>query len=514
MKKILSSLVLLIASSLCTKAQDTTIVIGQRAEGGDIKMEAKYFSHDILSASVASDLSNACLFFRDMKRNKKDFKNEGKIVFYRTADRKIVYGKTFNYNYERAISTNKGLIISAGVNNEMRSIDDGHTLWTNSCYMFKVIDSLNMALSLGDEYTNKMIATNLNNGKEMWKTKFDHHFGCNYELPLSPGRQLMLADNLYDIDFATGFSRSCELKTGMTDVTKEILRGVAAVAGTALTWGMTAGECVLITIPTGRNVVSKLCSNICRHNSLYYVADHERILAVDTLMRPVWQTTIPDKMASASVVGIIDNSVAMLNMGYCMKDGQVVRKKGRPFIAAYDMNNGKELFLRKLYDEKHIIDDACAADDGFFTISDSIVSFLGVRDTTVAIQKSWQTSKFGKLKNFIIEPVYVNGTAAESFVPVCSNKSTCALLSDNGHVYVLDKHLNLISDYPSDEVFFYVTRGDGFRVIVNHLYSWIINDAGKSLAQVNRIRMAQAAGNSMFVLTNDNYVGLLKPVVK
>jgi hypothetical protein len=26
--------------------------------------------------------------------------------------------------------------------------------------------------------------------------------------------------------------------------------------------------------------------------------------------------------------------------------------------------------------------------------------------------------------------------------------------------------------------------------------------------------MAQAAGNSMFVLTNDNYVGLLKPVVK
>jgi hypothetical protein len=69
---------LLIASSLCTKAQDTTIVIGQRAEGGDIKMEAKYFSHDILSASVASDLSNACLFFRDMKRNKKDFKDEGK----------------------------------------------------------------------------------------------------------------------------------------------------------------------------------------------------------------------------------------------------------------------------------------------------------------------------------------------------------------------------------------------------------------------------------------------------
>lgn len=514
MNKNLSISLLLLATSLCVHAQDTTIVIGQRAEGGDIQVNATHFNTNIYTFSATPDLNNVCLFFRESTKNGKYYKNIGKIGLYKTAERKLKWEKKINYQSKQAVCTNKGVLTSCGGSNEMLSLGDGHTLWENFSYLSKVIDSLNVVISYGDAFSSKMRAVNLDTGTDVWKVKFDHDYGCSSTMPLIHNRQLMVADNLYDMNLATGESRSCELKTGVTDVKAVVLRGLAALAGSVASLGISGGAYSTMFLPTGNNVIANLCSNICRSDTLYYIADHEKMLAVDTLMHPVWQTEIPDKMASASKLAIMGDRLGLLNMGYGLKNGRYPTEKGLPFIAAYDIKSGKQIFLKTLYEGKHIVNDAFAADDGFFMFSDSIVSYLGIRDTTVAVQKDWDTAKQGKPGEFIVDAVYVNGTDAESFVPVCSNASQCALFSDNGHVYVMDKSLNIVSDYTADDVFFNVTRGDGFRLIANHLYRWIINDAGKAVAQMNPIRIAHAEGNSLLVLTKDNCVALINPIIK
>jgi outer membrane protein assembly factor BamB len=507
MKKILLLLGIVLGFGIDAVAQkDTVVVIGQKMDGKAFSVPALHFDKSVFTFNFSGDKTHVCVSYRDHSKDGKSWKNNGKISYIDFKECRELWHKPIDYQKANAICTNNGILVH-GRTTIFYSKTNGIKLWEILGTLIQVDDFHKLFIGYRGPTSNQLCAFNIADGSELWNTKVSREYGWTDQINISSSEKLVVADNLYRINLSTGEALQYPLKVGKPDVGSMFLQGLAAVAAAGI--GVAAATAqsyrfyyspVMMT----NNVITGMVSNICQNDSVYYIADCDKVLCVDRFFQCKWTCDFPKNLASHSKLLVNGNRLYMLNMGYGLKNGSLPIKNGRPFLASYDIHTGKQIYMNTLSPKKYMIKGAIATKDAFFILSDSALVYQNVVDTTVS-RHDWNVNKYGKLCQLITDTVYVIDSIKGNFTPIYFDGVNCPVYSDKGHLYVVDKDLKIKADYPRNSIYVPCVRMKGYFCVNKDKDFWFINKFGLPVIHFNTgIRHSEFIGNKLTLLTYKN----------
>ncbi len=517
MKKVILVLVLVLIFGVDAVAQkDTVVVIGRIMDGTALSVPALHFKTSVFTFNFSANGNYLCICYRNLSKSGKYWNNCGEISYYNLNERRELWRNPINYQTTCAICTNKGILKLSGINS-FYSNNGGIKLWKNTASLIQTEESHNLFFGYENPNSSKLSAYSLTDGSELWNIEVSHEYGWNDQINISTSDKLIVTDNLYRINFSTGAVFQYPLKVGMPDNKKVFpeVRSMLIKAGAYIDlWGRYYENTPMMT---NENGITGMVSNICQNDSVYYIADCEKVSCVDTLLQPRWTCNIPNNLASHSHLFINGERLYMLNMGYGLKNGSYRVKCGKPFLASYDIHTGKQIYMNMLSPKKAMIEGAIATKGAFFMLFDNGLTYQNVVDTTIN-RHYWDVEKYGKLHLLITDTIYVIDSIRGNFTPVCFDGVNCPVYSDNGHVYIVDKNLNIKADYPRNLIYIQYARMKNYSCIVRNNDLWIVYKFGLPIAHLKiSIRHAEICDNKLMLLTRNNdllFIDMDKPINK
>lgn len=116
--------------------KDTVVVIGQKMDGTAMSVPALHFDKSVFTFNFSGDKTNLCVSYRNRSKNGKSWKIQGTISLLNFNEHRELWHRPINYLEERAICTNKGVIVCTyAVNQHYNTFYgkiNGRKLWENA----------------------------------------------------------------------------------------------------------------------------------------------------------------------------------------------------------------------------------------------------------------------------------------------------------------------------------------------------------------------------------------------
>lgn len=182
-----------------------------------------------------------------------------------------------------------------------------------------------------------------------------------------------------------------------------------------------------------------------------------------------------------------DGKLLMLNYGYGVSTARGRVKCGKPFLAVFDAETGRQEKMIPLYDKKHIMNDALLTDEGGFLAGNDKVVHLSFRESTV-VTKDWKNGKNnGNLIYVASQPHYGFHGDDEQMTLIEPTSKTCPMMSSKERLFVFDEKLDTLSSYDISEMFRVRFRLDDVVCVQNckdnHNF-WLIKIEGKPIGKM------------------------------
>jgi outer membrane protein assembly factor BamB len=505
MKRILPTiLTLFVLLPVC--AQEVTVPVGIRVDGTELRATEAPVTDRIVHFIADSATSALYLFTRDVFSATQEFKSTGSVCRYHFGDKTMQWRIPINYTKSTAELTDSGMLVYDRKKCALYDLTTGTLRWTAKLSKAKVDDAAGVLLGYQSPNSKKLSALSLSTGHLLWQTQLPHNGGWEEYLTLSPNVRLILADNLHRIDLTTGRDTSFTLNKNAYDLKGAIIEGlVTAMAGVGGCL-LTGGACVPYVIPTDPHTITRLRSNICIRGAYTYIADREKVACLDSLLRPVWVRTIPDKSGSFSNLTLRGDTLLMLNSGLGSRAGQSWMNKGRLFYAAYHAKTGERIFM-KPYAKDHTLASEPLLTDAvdYLPMSDGIVC-QSVTDTT-SYTLRWNTKNNGHLLQLLPDVVYMKGVSADYFTPVAYDGTSLPFYSDNKHIYVVDDKMNVLYNFTQDQIYNPVARYKDYTLVGRNAQFYWVHTLGAPLAHINQACSQMAlVGDKLLMLTAGHYL--------
>lgn len=489
---------------MASYAQPETVTVGKKIDGTDLKAQCYTFPQRIEAVSMSDKGDYLCISFRETTKSGKYLKNKGEIGFFDVKNRKLLWKQPIDYTRAYVSCLSEGVLITQ-INNKVAllSRETGSKKWETDLFPIHVDESLGLILGYRSAASNKLSAVSLQYGNELWQQKVPHQYGWNEVFDMAENKRLIVADDLHKLDFVTGELQTFESKPGAHDTRKALLEGLAAVAMGVATGIGSGGYYSYYNIPTGNNMITGLASNILLHDSLYYWADRERISCIDSTLNVVWQSEFPDVKGSQSQLFVQDGKLFMLSYGYGIRDG-VRRKYGRPFIACYDLNNGKEIFFNRLSVRKDIIEGAMVTDRAAFMLFDDGMAYQELTDSVVNVVP-WDAKQYGKLETVLGGTLFVANKDTTAFQLLSFDGEHCLVHNDKGNIYEVDKDLNIRHTFQPECIYAPVLQMKDYLCVGNGEDYWFIHETGMPVAHLQtEFWKGESTDNKLLLVSEKN----------
>jgi hypothetical protein len=148
-------------------------------------------------------------------------------------------------------------------------------------------------------------------------------------------------------------------------------------------------------------------SNIAGDSTDLYIASKERISRVNSNNgKEVWSTSLPKDLMGNPTILMIDSLVILINKASAYRGNKVVTI-GRPFIAAFDKDNGKQKFMSVIFTEKDPILSFYIREDTtlYLLFKENIWKYSFAKTSQIA-EKTYDVTDIGDFRFFIGEKVY------------------------------------------------------------------------------------------------------------
>lgn len=486
-------------------AQSETISVGKKVDGTDLKAQCYTFPQRVETFSLSDRGDYLCISFRETTKSGKYLKSKGEIGFYDLINKQLLWKQPINFGRSQITCLAEGVLMS-GIDNKVSllSRETGEKRWEADLFPIYTDDSLGLVLGYNFAASNKLRAVGLKFGNDLWEKKVPHNYGWSHVLDLDQNKRLIVADELHKLDFMTGEMLTYEGKPGSFDTKSALLKGLASVAAGAVGGMAGGGGYYYSYIPVGSNTITGLTSNILSQDSLYYWADREHISCLDTMLNVVWKTEFPNLKASRSQLFVQDSKLFMLNYGYGLREGVSLKKYGRPFIACYDLQNGKELFFNRLSLKKDMIEDALRTDDALYMLFDDGMAYQELTDSVVNVVP-WDTKQYGKLKGILSRTLYVANSDTTAFQQLIFDGEHCLVYTDLGVIYEVNKNLNIRNTYQPESIYIPNFQLKDYLCIGNGDDFWFIHEMGMPVAHLETdFKKGRVIGNKLLLLTEEN----------
>lgn len=91
--------------------------------------------------------------------------------------------------------------------------------------------------------------------------------------------------------------------------------------------------------------ITGIKSNVVFHDGKIYLADSKDLYCFDNDLNVLWFAQLPTSKTSEMIIKIDGDSLTLKSTGLAYRGSSKIRC-GKPFIACYDANSGRQYFLR------------------------------------------------------------------------------------------------------------------------------------------------------------------------
>jgi len=505
--KIFLWILLLIA--LKAVPQSSKIVVSQNEKtigknfilGKEIIAKEYIFPKRIHKSYIDSTSNNITLQLRKLSKNGKVLNPSGTLLVLGLNNKNVKWTKNMEFTTSYLDQVNDVMILSKGNKSNCLNIETGEDIWelkTDFYYM-------NPAIKIGIGYKYKGLAgnihtlegVNLNNGNILWEKELNREYGWNRKLNLNDSTLLIVSGGLHTINIKDGLGWDFNMITGKKDYTKTVAKNAVGVALGVLTG-------TFIT-SSGPNLVRDIVSNVLIDSSSIYMASKEKIARIDKFSgNIIWSHPLPEELTSKSSIFIKDSIVCLLNLGYANWGNKKI-DFGKPFIAAFNNETGKELYVTTLHENKNpMLDFKIQKDTVLLIFKDKLVKY-SLKNGSELISKSFDIDEFGALSFFIGNSIYLKKNSLFINVAV-SDTANCYVRMSKGKILMLNNKLETVNQFNFEDLYFLYKTTKKHKFFSKGDQTVIFDDKNQKIAELYTSYDSVVIGNKLYDIQDKSFI--------
>lgn len=477
MKKIFTTL-LVLCFLISVKAQNASTdffvsndtIIGKDFENKDVVV--KYYKPRLpiyrMHLNRASD--NLLLELRETNKSGTTFKNKGYIAMVGLDDKVAKWSKDVKYNRFDIRFQDSFLFYSTQNKHFCLEEETGNVLWENNYDFYYISPEQNIGLGYPkNQASNNLTAIDMTNGNSLWSKKIDRTHGWNDAYLLSDSVLLIAVNGIQAMNLHTGNGWTYQAKTSHYKV-----RGMIATNAVGILLGVLTGQLVVQTNP---DEVTEMVSNMLideENNTI--LASKEMISRVNSQGEIIWSTPLPEKRTSKSSIFLKDSVIYMINRGYAFYNGGF-SKIGDPYIAAFNLQTGKKLYLQMIPEKKDFIRNYQVINDLLFLVFENKVATYSLLDGSLINEKTFELEKDEYLQAFIESGIFVRRNDSTFFDIAQDYPEQNFLQTTQNRVFSLTDDLQSELKYNKNDVFEQTMENDSHRILTNNNEQFFLCDA-------------------------------------
>jgi len=504
-RRIFFGLFLLFAVNSFSQTSDIQVVRTEKIIGKNvvtnsvIKGVEYYFPKCIHNAYVDTTSGLFSVQLCKLSRSKGLLKNKGELVVCNLSDGKVRWEKKVFYHTSRLQQCNNNIIHTIDHTSYCLSANSGEKLWElkNSISYADPICKVGVGYKNKDfiGYPNIIQGIDLADGTVLWERKIKKEYGWNEILNINDSVRMFVAAGLHTVNLKNGRGWDYKAVTGEENYTadKDIASGVAGVVASS-------------NVGTGSNTAVGVVSNIIIDNLDIYIASKDKISRINKRNgNVIWSCPLQTDLTSKSSIFVEKDLIYIVNYGYAFMQCRQI-DYGIPFIAAYEKNTGKQIYFSEVNLKEQPILGFQNIDDKLMLLFSDKVAEYSLETGVKLSEKEIDTYRYGKLKNFVGDHVYI-ANDNDSYVSLpLSDKTMSYISTTKGEILVLDSKFNIVDKINYGKLSICYLKTDKLTFIVKGNKTIIINLEGKRVAELFLTSNTILKGDKLYDIQNQGFL--------
>ena len=399
-------------------------------------------------------------------------KNNGHVILYDLTNKRAIWDKSINYqNYD--FEQNGKFIFKTGLKKTYcLDFETGEDLWKAK----NSIAFINPELKIGIGYTpyisNQLFyndinfeGIDLNTGNTIWKREIKHDYGLDDVFMLNDSDAMIVSSGLHSVNLKTGLGWDYN-----------------AVTGVQFMQTMKAG----------------IKSNVIIDSLDIYFASKEKISRLDINGNLIWSTTLPEDLTSASNIILSGNTLYMINSGTA-QCGYATHKQGKPFLAAYNIENGKNIFLNTVDNQSGKTIESVIDKDELIILYKDKIAKCSLKNGDLISENTFDTGINGEIVGFVNDGIYNKYDSTYKSLTL-NDTINHYIYTKKKIVLAIDKNLNIVNQYDIDQLYKLYLNYNKLRFLANKDNSIIIHKDNKIVAIIDVPGKAKRIGSKIYFI--------------
>lgn len=403
--------------------------------------------------------------------------NNGDVILYDLTNKKIIWNKSINYqNYY--LEQNGKFIFKTGLKKTYcLDFENGENLWKAKNSIAFIHPELKIGIGYRPYINNSIFnddnfeGVDLKTGNSIWKREIKHDYGLNDIFMINDSVAIVVTSGLHSVNLKNG-------------------RG----------WDYNAitGE------PYFQGIKTDIKSNVIIDSLNIYFASKEKISRLDLNGNILWSTLLPENMTSNSDIILMDSTLFMINTGSAQL-GYARLKQGKPFLAAFDIKNGKQLFLNTVDDKSGKINESIIDKEELLVLYKDKIAKCSVQNGTLITEKSFDKEIYGELTGFISYNIYNKYDSAYKSLTLTDTLNHYVHTKKN-IIVAINKDLDIVNQYDIDQLYKFYLQYNKLRFLANKNNTIVIDKNNKIVAKIDISGKANRIGSKLYFVNEKSII--------
>lgn len=448
---------------------------------------------------------------RGTSKNGKWLDNVGNVVQYDLKNQKLLWSKKVGYQTSNLQQFSGTMIYTSANKSNCLDVYTGKELWQsyNTIYYVDPIQKIALGYkhnTLADD-SKELEGIDLKNGNVIWERELRKDYGWNNVFHTNPSTLMVVAAGIHSINVKTGGGWDYNTITGKKDYTETAVANAVGVAA-----GILTGTFI---VSAGHNLVRDLGSNILMDSTYFYFASKEQLAKINKQTGSVvWNAVFPDDMASKSSIFINDSAVIMVNKGLAYMGNRQLNF-GKPFLAAYNKETGKQIFMSAIDAKNDPILSFQIHEKQIYLAFQNRISKYSLETGQLTAEKEFPKDKFGEVVSFVGKQAYITAQNGDLLNLRQTDTTKVFAYTNQKKIYTINDQLEIINTMETVDVSVCYLVAKDLRFIEKGKKTLIIDKEGKTRAEVNATSNAFIIDNMLYDTHEKSYTSIdLKAILK
>ena len=515
MRKIIIGLSLLISSIAFGQKNFQILhyekVVGKNLiDNAEIKGIEYIFPERIHEAFIDTTNGFLTVQLRGLRKGKW-LSNKGYILQYDLNNKNLLWSKKIAYQISSLQQFSNTMIFTVANKSNCLDIRTGDEIWEvkNNIYYVDPMDNIGIGYRFKSStgYLNELEGIDLKSGNVIWKRNINREYGWNDVFYINDSTMIVVAAGLHSININNGKGWDYNTITGKKDYSGTVAANAVGVAA-----GLLTGTFIM---STGHNLVRDVVSNSLVDSSYIYFASKEQLSKIDKQTGEIaWKYPFPNDLASKSSLFMNDDIVFMINKGYAFM-GHRQLDFGKPFIAAFDRETGKQKYLTLINVKKDPILGFKILQDEVYLVFKNRIAKYSIKTGSQIIEKEFPEDYYGDLKYFVGNQVFVKNENDDLVSLPQSDTSKVFVFTNQGKTLSIDNQLNITDTIDYEDLSIYYLRTADLKFIAKDKQTLIIDNEGKQIAEIEATTNAFLIGETLYDKQDKSFIAIdLKEIIK